>query len=198
MAAPLNPRDIVVGVAGADIGLIAIDPNTGDPTRISGWFDDGTSQPTEIGVGPEFSLAYGVHRTSDNQIVVVTGMLGGAIDGTTRIVKVDPATGNRSLLLDSDQFNRPLWGAGPAIQDPYGSALESDNKLLVTDSRGRILRVDLTTGDRTIVSDETHGQGPALNTGMSATARRNRCCVLIRSPAIAAWCLGPVTAPDHS
>ena len=61
------------------------------------------------------------------------------------VVRVDPVSGNRTIVSDA------TTGTGPPFVSPTGIAVEADGALVVTDSV-LVVRVDPTTGDRTIVS----------------------------------------------
>src|SRR5215207_5413697 len=55
----------------------------------------------------------------------------------------------------------PPAGGGPDFETPTGLAVEADGKLLFTDlSLLAVVRVDPSSGDRTIVSDAGTGSGP--------------------------------------
>jgi DNA-binding beta-propeller fold protein YncE len=74
---------------------------------------------------------------------------------------VDLATGARSGLSGGGK------GGGPALDFPVALAFDLKHaRLLVADFAssvtGRLLAVDPDTGDRTVVSDATHGSGPGL------------------------------------
>ena len=108
-AAPLSPGTIVVGlgnipqiVPSLDTRLIAVDPNTGATSIVS---------DNAVGTGP--SLAYGtdgsyisyLSQQSDGSLLAVDdafsnvfGQPGRSLE--SRLYRVDPSTGDRSLILD--------------------------------------------------------------------------------------------------
>ncbi|TET44360.1 MAG: hypothetical protein E3J66_00930, partial [Dehalococcoidia bacterium] len=54
-------------------------------------------------------------------------------------------------------------GSGPGFKAPLGIAVEADDGLVVTDiDLKAVLRADPTSGDRTIVSDNSTGSGPSF------------------------------------
>ena len=78
------------------------------------------------------------------------------------LFRVDPASGNRSLVSD---FGNPAQG--PLGSDPSGLALEASGTVLVidkdagTDFGGALFRVDPASGNRSLVSNFANaGQGP--------------------------------------
>jgi len=89
----------------------------------------------------------------------------GGIDDVGQLFSVDPTTGDRVLISDFGDGTQ-----GPLGLTPTSVALEDPNNALVTDLnggtdlRGQLYRVNLTSGDRTSVSDFGNGtQGPLGN-----------------------------------
>jgi hypothetical protein len=85
----------------------------------------------------------------------------------TAVLRVDPRSGDRTIVSDA------ITGRGPALQGPGGITVATDGPLVVIDGLfdplsgatlipPTLLRVDPRSGDRTIVSDATHGSGPPL------------------------------------
>jgi hypothetical protein len=71
-----------------------------------------------------------------------------------RIIRVDPANGDRSVVSSADV------GTGPEMRNPAGLAVEPTGSLACADGLlDALLRVDPATGDRTVVSDESVGSG---------------------------------------
>ena len=63
------------------------------------------------------------------------------------VVRVDPGTGDRSLVSGR------TTGGGPSLEWPLGIAIESSGGLVVTDPiRRAVVRVDPVAGTRAIVS----------------------------------------------
>jgi len=161
----IDPNDVALGLGGdiwvvdedlAGAGaLVRIDPNNGSRTIVSD-LDDGSQ-------GPTASIPRGVALDRDGTLLVVTANGGTGDLGT--LLRVDAATGMRTLLSDF----------GAAGQGPLGSAPESvvpgfPGEALVIDPDatgtgvplGRLFRVDLETGERTVISEFTDAMlGPA-------------------------------------
>ena len=104
--------------------------------------------------GPTGLRPYAVAVEKSGMILVVdydtgTGYRKGVL------FRVDPATGNRTVLTD---FGDPAQG--PTGAAPMGVAIEASNSILVCATRV-LFRVDPTTGQRTLLSDlADSGQGP--------------------------------------
>ena len=68
------------------------------------------------------------------------------------MLRVDPNNGNRTIISDATQ------GMGPPLLGPIGVAVAADGSLLITDvgltlrPAPAVLRVDPSSGDRTVVS----------------------------------------------
>ena len=153
--AQLAPGDVVVAdfEAGTNGGgaLFRIDPATGNRTIISD-FGDGNQGPT--GVFP-----FGVAIEASGSVLVVDGDAG--TNGNGALFRVDPSTGNRTIVSDFGN-----GGQGDVGADPHGVALEASGNAVVVDinagtsSRGALFRINLSNGNRTLVSDFGNaGQG---------------------------------------
>ena len=93
-----------------------------------------------IGSGPGFVTPLGIAVEADGSLVVVD-------DGLEAVVRVDPVTGDRTILSDAGT------GTGPDFVSLRGLAVEADGRLVVVDSvLDALIRVDPVTGDRTILS----------------------------------------------
>ncbi len=91
---------------------------------------------------------------------------------------IDPATGDALFFLSEEAaivrvglsldptsrvLSDPLHGTGPNLA-PADVVIEDANDALVADNDNRrILRIDLASGDRSVVSDNSTGTGPALS-----------------------------------
>jgi DNA-binding beta-propeller fold protein YncE len=109
----------------------------------------------EHGSGPALGEPSGVAVDADGANAFVLEGNQQAIDA------VDLATGARSGLSGGGK------GGGPALDFPVALAFDAKRaRLLVADFAssvtGRLLAVDPKTGDRSVVSDATHGSGPGL------------------------------------
>jgi streptogramin lyase len=124
--------------------LVRVDPQTGDRMIFSGCTTLDCSAP--IGVGPPFSQLRMLALESSGDALVTT---------TQRSVfRVEAVSGDRMILSGcSDAACSSVIGAGPEFAVPYGIAVESSGDILVIDaSLKSVLRVDPTSGDRTVIS----------------------------------------------
>jgi hypothetical protein len=143
----LDPSHRILAVDGQ--ALYRIDPTTGDRTLVSGCEDAGCT--SVVGSGPSAGQPSRVIVDASNH-VYVTYRVDGSFYGAIR--QVDPATGGRTQISGCEDAGcTSLTGTGPGFLDPFGLAFASDGSLLVADGGlEAIVRVDLGTGDRTIVS----------------------------------------------
>ncbi|MCL4683726.1 trypsin-like serine protease [Myxococcota bacterium] len=131
------------------LAVFAIDPETGDRTRLSGCLDEactalvgagpGSGEPADLVLAPDGSL-------------LVSYRVEGSLFGSIR--RVDPLTGQRETVSGCESPACTIVrGSGPRFGDPFGVAFDRAGRLLVADSRlDALLRVDLATGDRTLLS----------------------------------------------
>jgi hypothetical protein len=125
--------------------LLRISPDTGNRAIVTG--GGVGSGPTPI-IGVMVALVRGVIYLMD---------FGGTI------VSVDPVTGDRTLV--SGTFR----GTGPALVSPVSMTSDAPGSVVVADrdhapdgtglGRGALVRVDLATGDRTVLSDDATPSG---------------------------------------
>ena len=80
------------------------------------------------------------------------------------VIRVDPNTGNRTIVSDANTTIPAEDGlVGPDWVVPQGVTVEADGQLAVTDpGRFSVYRVDPNTGKRTFVSGTSSLSGPAL------------------------------------
>ena len=89
-----------------DKSLIAsVDLVTGERKALSGKYEDPSNGEVAIGSGPSLYLPYGIVKVADGIVVASSGP-----DGTISLLKVDPATGNRTALWSSDAAGRLSCG----------------------------------------------------------------------------------------
>ena len=75
--------------------------------------------------------------------------------GLGAVIRVDPVSGDRTILSDAS------IGSGPGFVSPFGIAVEADGGLVVRDfGLDAVVRVDPVSGDRTLISDPSIGSGP--------------------------------------
>jgi hypothetical protein len=143
--------------------IMRIDPVTGMRTLVS---DFGDAAQGPIGISPA-SVDLGV----DGSIFVIDPDATTSVGANGLLFRVDPVTGNRSLVSD---FR--LAGFGPTGIDPIDLAVSSQGQILVADMSaspalsgyGVLFAVDATTGNRTIISD--FGNATLGPTGLNTRA----------------------------
>jgi sugar lactone lactonase YvrE len=124
--------------------LVRVDPQTGDRMIFSGCTTLDCSAP--IGLGPDFS---------DLTLLTLESSGDALITAIQRSVfRVEAASGDRTILSGcSDTACSSVIGGGPEFISPTGIAVESSGDILVIDwTLGSVLRIDPTSGDRTVVS----------------------------------------------
>lgn len=122
-------------------GIVSVDPNTGVRTAIS-------NNTTPSG-GPTFVMPGSVAVEADGTLVVVDGDAFPA--GNGGVILVDPATGARTTLSKNGA------PTGPDFENPWDVLVAPSGDIYVLDagdlsSTGKVLRVDPSTGARTLVS----------------------------------------------
>lgn len=136
---------VLVANFGKD-ALIGVDIETGTRSLLSG---------SSKGRGPDFGDVTSITLDNANRRILVVDI------ELEALVAVNPKTGDRTILSDT------LNGSGPELALPLSVTLdESNNRVLVADadnlraSLNRLIAIDLTSGNRTIVSDADTGGGP--------------------------------------
>lgn len=169
-------------IAGFDVGdVYRVDLATGDRTTLSSTF-------LGIGTGPSLLRPVGVAIDTDGHILVAE------ISDGERILKVDPLTGNRSLLSGENVSTGSDVGTGFDFAGPYGLVLEADGSLLVTDAvLNAIFRVDTATGDRSFMSGGGIGSGPPLQTPVGLAADIDGTIFVPDQGANALYSIDPIT-----
>jgi len=124
--------------------LLRINPVTGNRTVLTG---------TGVGSGPAVNVAaVGI----ENGVIYVTDVVG------DQIMSVDPATGARTLI------SGPARGTGLGFVSPVSITSDSPGSIVVLDAEqpagpglgvGALIRVDLTTGNRTLLSNDASPAG---------------------------------------
>jgi glucose/arabinose dehydrogenase len=109
-----------------------------------------TSTTESIGSGMYFKRPFGIAVEAYGQLVVTDLVL-------DAVVRVDPVSGNRSILSDNST------GSGPGFKTPRDIAVEADGSLAVVDKDLKaVVRVDPVNGNRTIVSEACAECGPVF------------------------------------
>ncbi len=158
---------------GFNIGdVYRVDLTTGDRTTLSSSF-------LGIGTGPDLFRPVSVVISANGQSLVTD---------FERILKIDPLTGNRSLL-SGDQV-----GTGPDFGTPAGIALEGNGDLLVADfDLDAIFRVDPTTGDRVFASGGGIGSGPELQSPLGVAVNADGTIFATDQETNALYSINPIT-----
>jgi len=122
---------------------------TGERSVVSGCTAigmDGTCTGPIIGAGPMWLHPAGVAVEATGTLVVADGAL-------AAILRVDPVTGDRTLV------SGPGVGSGPPLEGSKGIAVEVSGSLVVHNPVS-VIRVDPVTGNRRVVADADTGSGP--------------------------------------
>nr|WP_284500516.1 PQQ-binding-like beta-propeller repeat protein [Microbulbifer sp. GX H0434] len=139
--------------------LLAVDLDTGDRTLISA--GAGEDPATDIGSGPALTDPLSLALDADNNRLLLLN--GSYYPGSGKLMSVDLATGNRSVIADPDT------GAGDMPQNPVTVSLDAaNNRALVLDAlsgKPGIVAVDLDTGNRSVISGYDLGPDGERNSG---------------------------------
>jgi streptogramin lyase len=175
----LTPISITVAADGTLLVLLSgesgfpavlqVDPVTGFRQVLSG-VDLFSAAP--LGIGPSFGFPTDLAVEASGSVVVVDAATGGT-GGGSAVLRVDPLTGDRSIVSEGVRVGR-----GPSLVNPIGVAVETNGSLVVVEGflgHNAVLRVDPGSGDRRIVSDSGTGSGPLffspLTLAVEATGR---------------------------
>ncbi len=136
--------------------IMAVDIETGERRVLSSASTDLGFDPVGDGIG--FRQPLGVSIATEGTIYV-------SDIGLDAILSVDPDTGNRKIIsghVVRDDDDSIEIGEGPLFGQPFGLTLEDGAKsILVADAAlHAVIRVDLETGNREIVSGPDKGTGP--------------------------------------
>ena len=127
--------------------LLRINPATGNRTVLTG---------VGVGAGPAVNVAA---VRLESGVIYVTDVVG------NQIMSVDAVTGARRLI------SRPGRGTGPAFVSPISMTSDSPGSVVVLDmdfpagpglGLSALIRVDLATGDRTLLNDDASPSGGPL------------------------------------
>jgi len=131
-------------------------PNTGDRTILS-----------SDGIGSDLT---DIAREASGTFVAVDGDL-------DAVVRIDPATGTRTVISGCPQAGDPcpvfLVGSGDPFRRLVSIAVVGGALVVVDFEAQAVVRVDLSTGNRTILSDATTGSGPGLEEPMGIAVQSN-------------------------
>lgn len=128
--------------------LLQMNPATGDRSIISA----GSNTSAPRGSGSNFDRPNGVATEATGTFV-----LADSGSSNPKVLRIDPVSGNRTIIASSSQGN------GTNFVSPYGIAVEQSGSLLVSDlGLNAVLRIDPATGNRTVLSSATQGSGTML------------------------------------
>ena len=173
---PANPRALVAD--GGLLAIVAVDLTTGDRSIVSDDSDE-TNGNAAVGTGPGFSSPISItidNTDADNPRALI------ADEDLNAVIAIDLATGNRSVLSDeADTTNQGLMvGSGIVFEQIESITLDNSNpanpRALVTDSTlSAVIAVDLSTGNRTLLSDDldTTNNDAQLGTGLGLERPRS-------------------------
>ena len=144
-AIAVNPADsnIIYATSFTEQGVFEIDVSTGNRTIISTAGVGDT--PVAIGTGPTIGAPLGIVVDTDGSLLIADLSTSGGL-----IVRVDPATGNRTLISDA---SNTAQGTDPF--GPFGVGL-ANGEIFAATGNG-LFQVDADTGVRTLIGDEIGG-----------------------------------------
>jgi hypothetical protein len=135
----------------ASDGIVRVDLTTGNRTLISGF---SFAPNLTAGSGPTWTAPTDVAVDPAGQLLV-TSIVGEGV------MRIDPVTGARTLVTSNSVGTGPHFPARQQNGQDYRLAVAADGTILLNEwDAGGVWAVDPITGDRTIVSDATHGAGP--------------------------------------
>jgi hypothetical protein len=184
-----NPVAVVAEPFGT---LAAIDQNLNAVFRVlltAG--DRSIVSDQDMGMGPNLSRPSDIAREANGTFVVVD-------ENLNAVLRVDPTTGDRQVISGcvqtQDPCPVPLIGTGPPLGRLVSVAVEGATSLIVVDLEAKaVLRVALSTGDRTILSNANRGSGPNLDEPMGIAVQSNGTLALIDTALDAVVEVDPVT-----
>ena len=131
----------------ANKSVVKIDLSNGNRTTLSS---------SSVGAGTNFDDPVGIGIESSGNIIV-------ADNGENAIFRVDLSTGNRTIISKPGSVGTGT-GGDSEFSSINGFAIDSSGNILVADeTKGAIIKVDPTTGDRSILSNDTSGVGTGTN-----------------------------------
>lgn len=141
--------------------VVQVDRRTGNRRIISA---DGTGTGTLLPWGTSAALhPSGMILATTNRMGILRNT---AQSGS--IIEIDPASGNRRVVSGATDTNATV-GTGPVLDSAIQLIVESETHALVL-QRSKIVRVHLSTGNRTIISGpdgvDVQGSGPSWTDAM--------------------------------
>jgi hypothetical protein len=135
--------------------VFLVDPATGNRTVLSGCVEEDCT--VIAGSGVQFVYPTGASILADGSLVVADTDL-------QAVVRVDPVTGNRSVVsgCTATPGCGTVIGVGPTLTAPIWVQVATDGGLIVTSGIARVYRVNPLTGNRLLLSGGGVGTGPDL------------------------------------
>ncbi|MCC6547459.1 hypothetical protein IT570_09860 [Candidatus Sumerlaeota bacterium] len=126
-------------------GVLRIDVQTGVATQISGY-------SPAVGSGPQFQKPRGLILDGEDTAYTTE-------ESTSAIVRVDLVTGER---VEVSKAGSSAIGSGPGLGAPVDLVLIDPQTFIVSSQShtGLLTTVDMTTGNRVVLSSQTVGSGP--------------------------------------
>jgi streptogramin lyase len=139
--------------------LYRIDPSTGARSVVSS---------STTGSGPSFVSPLDVSVDASGDLIVVDESL-------AAIFRVDPITGNRSIVSGCNDVGcGSLSGSGGAFSSPHDLFIDAGgNGVLLDTALEAAMSVDLTTGDRVVLSASGVGSGTGFTVPRNVTIDAN-------------------------
>ncbi len=142
--------------------LYRVDPNTGNRVLLSD-FSNAAQGATQV------QFAKGIAVNAAGQILITSHATSTATVPRDLVLRIDPSTGNRTVLSDFDNSAQGTTGrrlSGLAIEHggSGGIIVGASNSANVSAQPSLLFRVDPVTGQRTLLSDSSNAkQGPSFS-----------------------------------
>jgi hypothetical protein len=138
--------------------VVRVDYVTGDRTIVA--------RPARIGTGLLLLDPTNIAVEGDDHLVV----LDSAVLDASRVARVDPRTGDRTIVSGVDPATGgPIGSGAPFVFLLGGIVITVDGNIVVTDDNSTgeqtdaaVVQVNLATGERSFVSGRGTGSGPRL------------------------------------
>ncbi|MBZ0114902.1 MAG: hypothetical protein K8J08_20745, partial [Thermoanaerobaculia bacterium] len=127
--------------------VFAVDPVTRDRTIVSG------TNGGPVGTGPAFDRPVAAALDGPNTLIVCDRNL-------RALFAVDLASGARTIIAGDP--NGVNIGTGPEVNSSHLVVIPGGDIVMDNDFEGVLIRVDRSTGNRTVISGQGVGSGPPL------------------------------------
>lgn len=145
--------------------VLSVDLHSGDRTIVSGTYEDAAAGPVSRGDGQQLLDIQGMYSASDGAWLVATG------NASARVIKIDPVSGNRSVVLDDTLLDcSAVTGLDNEALD-YHTFIADDKNYYFALSHGHasgVVKVSSTTFDCSAVTlqsfdDESLDKGSGVS-----------------------------------